>query len=96
LPEEVETTLYRIVQESLTNVVKHAHARTVSILLVRRGSKVMAVVEDDGHGFDPERARKDGLGLVGMRERVGLLGGRLTVEAREGAGTTIAVEVPSA
>ena len=95
LPGEIETTLYRLIQEALTNVVKHAHAKTVSILLVRRDGKVMGIVEDDGRGFDPGTAREDGLGLVGMRERAGLVGGRLTVEASAGAGTTIAVEVPS-
>ncbi len=94
LPEEVETTLYRLIQEALTNVVKHAQARTVSILLTRRDSAVSALIEDDGRGFDPTRVRDDALGLVGMRERVGLLGGRLTVEAPSGAGTTLAVEVP--
>ncbi len=96
LPEVIETTLYRIVQEALTNVVKHAHARTVSILLVRAGNQVTAVIEDDGRGFDPERAeREDGLGLLGMRERVGLIGGRLTIESSEETGTTLAVEVPA-
>jgi len=96
LAEELETMLYRLVQEALTNVVKHAHARTVSILLVRRDGRVTAIIEDDGRGFDPALVREDGLGLVGMRERVGLVGGRLTIEASEGSGTTIAVEVPAA
>jgi signal transduction histidine kinase len=94
LPAEVETTLYRIVQEALTNIVKHARARSVSILVVRRGTKAMVVIEDDGEGFDPEATREDGLGLLGMRERVALLDGRLTVESSAGAGTTLAVEVP--
>jgi len=94
LPEEVETTLYRLIQEALTNVVKHAQAHTVSIILVRRDGNVSALIEDDGRGFDPEAIRDDALGLVGMRERVGLLGGRLTIEAPTGAGTTLAVEVP--
>jgi signal transduction histidine kinase len=94
LPGEIETTLYRLIQEALTNVVKHAHATTVSILLVRRDGKVTGIVEDDGRGFDPAAARADGLGLVGMRERAGLVAGRLTIEAAAGAGTTIAVEVP--
>ncbi len=94
LPEEVETTLYRLVQEALTNIVKHAHARTVSVLLVPRNGAVSALIEDDGRGFQPDTAREDGLGLVGMRERVGLLGGRFTVESSEGTGTTLAVEVP--
>jgi signal transduction histidine kinase len=94
LPEEVETALYRIVQESLTNVVKHARARRVSILLARKNGAVKAVVEDDGQGFDPAEQTGDGYGLVGMRERLALLGGRLEVESTRNAGTTIAAEVP--
>jgi signal transduction histidine kinase len=94
LPTDVETTVYRIVQEALTNVVKHAEASRVSILLVRRDATVTAVVEDDGRGFDPESAGDDSLGLEGMRERVELHEGRLTVETAPGAGTTLRVEVP--
>ncbi|MHB8649942.1 MAG: sensor histidine kinase [Gaiellaceae bacterium] len=94
LPPEVETALYRIVQESLTNVVKHARARTVSIVLVRKPGAVAAVVEDDGEGFDPAGVRRGGIGLEGMRERVGLLDGRLQVESTPGAGTTLVAEVP--
>ena len=94
LPEEVETALYRIVQESLTNVVKHARARRVSILLARKNSAVKAVVEDDGQGFDPAEQADDGFGLVGMRERLALLGGRLEIESGRGGGTTVAAEVP--
>ena len=94
LPAEVETTLYRIVQEALTNIVKHARARNVSILLVRRGGSVTAVVEDDGEGFEPGAVGAEGLGLLGMRERVSLIDGRLTVESTPGAGATLAVEVP--
>ena len=94
LPGEVETALYRIVQESLTNVVKHARARRVSILLARKNGAVKAVIEDDGQGFDPAGQSGDGYGLVGMRERLALLGGRLEVESGRDAGTTIAAEVP--
>jgi signal transduction histidine kinase len=94
LPAEIETTLYRIVQEALTNVVKHASARNVSILLVQRNGNATAVIEDDGHGFDPETTREDGLGLLGMRERVSLLDGRLTVESSPDSGATLVVEVP--
>ena len=94
LPSEVETALYRIVQEALTNVVKHAGAARVSILLTHRDASVAAVIEDDGAGFDPASVGDDVLGLVGMRERVGLVGGRLRIEAFEGAGTTIVAEVP--
>jgi signal transduction histidine kinase len=94
LPDESETALYRIVQESLTNVVKHARARRVSILLTRRDGSVKAVVEDDGQGFDPAAAGDGGFGLVGMRERLALLGGRLEIESAPEAGTTVAAEVP--
>ena len=94
LPPEVETTLYRIVQEALTNVVKHSHARSVSIVLVSRGGRVTALVEDDGEGFDPREVDGGGVGLLGMRERVDLLDGRITIESSPGGGTTLAVEVP--
>jgi len=94
LSEEVETALYRIVQEALTNVVKHANAHTVSVVLTRNDERVVVVVEDDGRGFDPLIRREDGLGLLGMRERIELVDGRLTVESGSGHGTTIAVEVP--
>ncbi len=94
LPSEVETALYRIVQESLTNVVKHARASRVSVLLARKPGSVAAVIEDDGQGFDPADTRVGGFGLIGMRERVGLLGGRLQIESSADRGTTLVVEVP--
>jgi len=94
LPAEVETALYRIVQESLTNVIKHARAKRVSILVTRRRGSVMAVIEDDGEGFDPAQVGEEGYGLVGMRERVALFDGRLQIESSAGGGTTLAVEVP--
>ncbi|HSJ94217.1 MAG TPA: GAF domain-containing sensor histidine kinase, partial [Gaiellaceae bacterium] len=96
LPPEVETTVYRTVQEALTNVFKHAEARRVSIVLTERDGKVAAVIEDDGRGFDRASSREDSLGLVGMRERVALVGGRLAVESEPGSGTTVVVEVPAA
>ena len=94
LSPDIESALYRIVQEALTNVIKHAQAKTVSVVLTRKGDAVAVVIEDDGRGFDPSGAREDGLGLVGMRERIALLGGRVTVESAERHGTTVAVEVP--
>jgi signal transduction histidine kinase len=94
LPGEVETALYRVVQESLTNIVKHASARRVSISVARRDSSVAAVIEDDGDGFDPRVVREGGVGLLGMRERLALLDGRVEIESRRGAGTTLVAEVP--
>jgi signal transduction histidine kinase len=96
LPADVETALYRIVQESLTNIVKHSRARNISIVLVRKPGAVAAVIEDDGEGFDIDSVRDGGYGLVGMRERVGLLDGRLQIESSEGGGTTLVAEVPLA
>jgi signal transduction histidine kinase len=93
LTPELETALYRIVQEALTNVVKHADARRVSITLVRKEASAVVVIEDDGRGFDPEAVRAGALGFTGMRERVELVGGRLTVETSPGAGTTLVAEV---
>jgi signal transduction histidine kinase len=94
LPPDVETTLYRFVQEALTNVVKHAQAEHVSILLTRRDGGVSAVIEDDGQGFVPEHVRADALGLVGMRERLALLRGTLAIESQPGAGTTLVAFLP--
>jgi signal transduction histidine kinase len=94
LPGEIETALYRIVQEALTNVAKHAEATRVSIVVTRRENAVTAVIEDDGQGFGAGGGTGEGLGLVGMKERVGLLGGRLAIESTEGAGTTVVAEVP--
>lgn len=94
LDEETETALYRIVQESLTNIVKHADARHVSVVLTRHDRTVTALIEDDGRGFDPAAMHEEGFGVLGMRERVALLGGVLRLESRKNAGTTVKVEVP--
>jgi signal transduction histidine kinase len=95
LPGEIETALYRIVQEALTNIVKHARAQRVSILVVRKPSSAAVVIEDDGTGFSqPGASDRGGLGLVGMRERVRLLDGRFEIESSPGAGTTLVAEVP--
>lgn len=93
LPSGVETALYRIVQEALTNIAKHARARNVSVVVTRHGAAVTAVIEDDGIGFSAGEV-EEGLGLVGMRERVALLQGRLEIESSAGRGTTLVAEVP--
>jgi signal transduction histidine kinase len=98
LPGEVETALYRIVQEALTNAIKHAEAGSVSVVLTRTPHSVTVVVEDNGRGIqrvrDSDADGAEGLGLTGMRERVALLHGRLRVESSPGMGTTIVAEVP--
>jgi signal transduction histidine kinase len=93
LASEVETTLYRIAQEALNNVAKHAAAQHVEILLERRPDAVLLVVEDDGVGFEPEGVHAGGFGLVGMRERASLVGASLEVESAPGRGTTVLVRL---
>ena len=94
LPEEVETVLYRIVQEALTNIAKHSEAGRVSIVVTQKAGSVGAIIEDDGRGFEPGSDVDGGIGLIGMRERVALLDGSLAIESAPGKGTTLVVEVP--
>jgi PAS domain S-box-containing protein len=97
LPAVVEAALYRMVQEAMTNVVRHAHATRVDILVERSDDRVIVMVEDDGVGFEPDQVKGgDQFGLVGLRERAEALGGILRVESTPGAGTTVVVEVASA
>jgi signal transduction histidine kinase len=96
---EVETIVYRITQEALTNVAKHAQARHVWIRLTAADHAVDLTIRDDGVGFDPDQAAelvKDGhFGLAGMRERVELGGGRLDLDSQPGQGTTVRVALPA-
>jgi signal transduction histidine kinase len=95
LPGQIETALYRIVQEALTNIARHAQAKSASILLEKRGGSVRAIVEDDGLGFDPTAQRGERhLGLLGMRERAELLNGTLIIESAPEHGTSIFIEIP--
>jgi signal transduction histidine kinase len=99
LPSIVESTIYRIVQEALTNVARHAHAQNVGVVLECAGPHVTVIVEDDGRGFDPAAAAAAAgtthFGLRGIRERAALLGGTLTIESAGGA-TTVFVSLPLA
>jgi len=95
LPGEVETAMYRIVQEALTNIARHAQAKSASLLVEKLGGVVRAIVEDDGIGFDPSaRLGERHLGLLGMRERAELLGGSLIIESTPQHGTSIFIEIP--
>ena len=94
LPAKLETTIFRVTQEALTNVVKHADAETVRITLARRERSVVLAVEDDGRGFSRAQLPGDGFGLVGMRERVASVNGAVEIESRRGAGTRLKVEIP--
>ena len=98
LPQEVETTLFRVAQEALTNIRKHAQAAKARVVLDHPGNAARLLVSDEGRGFRPNGAttrngRGEKIGLSGMRERVSLLGGRFEVHSEPGRGTTIAAEV---
>jgi signal transduction histidine kinase len=98
LPPTVEVMLYRVAQEALNNVVRHAGASRVSVIVYRRADAVVLIVEDDGHGFDRDLAGKigqrPGLGITGMRERVGLIKGDLVIESSVGEGTSVRATIP--
>ncbi|HEY4385309.1 MAG TPA: sensor histidine kinase [Ktedonobacteraceae bacterium] len=101
LPTTLETALYRIVQEALTNIARHAHAHKVNVILKDDPDTIYITITDDGHGFDAEQLQKPpgpgqerGWGLVGMRERASLLDGTLTIESRAGHGTSIHARIP--
>jgi PAS domain S-box-containing protein len=97
LSSEIETTLYRIAQEALNNIAKHARAGVVEVILERRADHVSLIVEDDGVGFDPGGLNGDGrgFGLLGMQERAALVGATLEIESAPGEGTTILVRMPT-
>lgn len=96
LPSEVENNLYRIAQEALNNVYKHAEAGRADVILEHRDKSVVLIIEDDGKGFDPNEKINidDGLGLISMRERAALVGGTLEIESTPGEGTTIFARIP--
>jgi PAS domain S-box-containing protein len=96
LPDEMEIAFYRMVQEALNNVVRHARARRVDVILEQQENRLVLIIEDDGVGFDPEATmrKSERLGLFGLRERAEMFGGKLVIESTAGKGTTIVVEVP--
>jgi signal transduction histidine kinase len=100
LPQAMEVCLYRIVQEALTNVVRHSGARNALVTLSQTDDRLDMTIDDDGHGIDHEISRFDasstrGLGVIGMRERVQALGGTFALESRRGGGTRVAVHLPA-
>ena len=96
LSTPVETAVFRIVQEALNNVLKHAQATRVSVMLEHRYDELLVIVEDNGCGFQPEVTLKgNGLGLVGINERIALVGGKLNIESEPGCGATLAIRIPA-
>jgi signal transduction histidine kinase len=95
LDAERSTAIFRIFQECLTNVARHAHATRVEAHLEKEGDQLFLQVHDNGRGFDAQEVRaRNSLGLVGMQERALVLNGRLTIEGAPGAGTTVTLHIP--
>jgi PAS domain S-box-containing protein len=99
LPEEVETTLYRVIQEALTNIARHAQASMVRLSLERSVETVIVSIHDDGKGFDVEGLQSsatlpEGMGLLGINDRVSTLGGRVEIHSKPGQGTHVNIEIP--
>ncbi len=93
---DIETTLYRCIQEALTNTVRHANAEKVDIELIKNASNVTVVIKDNGKGFEPNYIKQysNGVGLAGIRERVALLAGTLQINAAPGEGVKINITIP--
>jgi signal transduction histidine kinase len=99
LGRDAEVVFYRVAQESLNNVLKHAHATRVDVLVEARDGAIRMVIEDNGIGFDVadrEETRDKGIGIIGMRERAALIGGSLQIESQPGQGTSVFLEAPRA
>jgi signal transduction histidine kinase len=99
LPPAVETALYRVVQEALTNISRHARARNVELVLRREGSEILCTVRDDGIGFDAAKVQSPGnhgrgLGLIGMKERLSAVGGSLVLSSLPGRGSELVFAIP--
>jgi signal transduction histidine kinase len=96
LARDIESHVYRIVQEALTNIAKHAQASRVSVLIKHAREELALIVEDDGHGFQEHRtgAGDAGMGLISMRERAALIGGQIQIESMAGRGATVFVKIP--
>jgi signal transduction histidine kinase len=94
LEPQTEAAIYRIVQEAMTNVAKHARAAVAVVFVRRVDDTVLVTIEDNGIGFDPERARR-GLGLIGIRERVAHLEGTVLIDAAPGRGTRLTINLPA-
>jgi len=97
LPSRIEVSLFRIAQEAITNIIRHGKASHASVVVLRQLNDITMLVEDNGQGFDVAATQEKGdqcLGLMGMKERVNLLGGSFVIASAPGEGTTIRVRIP--
>jgi signal transduction histidine kinase len=93
---EIETTIYRVVQEALTNIARHANVKNAAVRLWCTDKILGVQIEDEGQGFDPDEALSthQSRGLLGMRERVGFIGGQLSIVSQPGQGASLTIEIP--
>lgn len=94
LPSKVEVAFFRLVQESVQNALKHADAREIKVKLEMTDKRVTAIIKDDGQGFDLNEKKSESFGLIGMRERVDLLNGEISIDSKRGVGTVVLIQVP--
>jgi signal transduction histidine kinase len=94
LDDEINHCIYRSVQEALENSIKHSNAKSIAVTLENQPDNFTLIIEDDGKGFDPEKIRKEQMGIHGMRERVELLGGTLTIDSKPNMETKIIIQLP--
>mgnify|MGYP001184923105 CR=1 FL=1 len=94
LANNMEVALFRLIQESVQNALKHSEAETIQVKLEITNNQVIAIIKDDGIGFDVNEPRENAFGLIGMRERVQMLEGKLTIQSKKGQGTTVTIQVP--
>jgi signal transduction histidine kinase len=94
LPQRLESAIYRIVQEALTNIARHAQAQHASVRLVITPQQVHCVIRDDGRGFDPSQTPANRFGLIGISERARILGGALRIQSSPGAGAVVEFTIP--
>jgi signal transduction histidine kinase len=96
LPESIATCLFRILQESLTNVARHADAKEVIVSLLENEDGIQLSIKDDGKGYDEEnRSGRETLGILGMKERAAMVGGKYIISGSPGKGTVVSIEIPS-
>lgn len=94
LPSKFEVALFRLVQESVQNALKHANASEIVVKLEMKPDKIAILIKDDGQGFDPKERKAESFGIIGMRERVELLSGDFTIDSKVGKGTVVLIQVP--
>jgi two-component system sensor histidine kinase DegS len=96
LPAKYEVALFRLIQESVQNAFKHANANLIQVKLEIKNCVISVIIKDDGNGFDQEKTKPESFGILGMKERVELLDGEISIDSKVGSGTLVMIQVPVA